>query len=47
MEARQAASVPIVKRQLDQQLKSHDDLAVRLIHDANRRAEIVGHPAAD
>jgi thiol-disulfide isomerase/thioredoxin len=47
VEARQAASVPIVKRQLDQQLKSHDDLAARSIHDANRWAEIVGHPAAD
>ena len=30
VEARQAASVPIVKRQLDQQLKSHDDLAASL-----------------
>jgi peroxiredoxin len=44
--AQSAASLPIIKEQLDQQLTSHKWMATNIAAEAGRRAKVVGHPAA-
>jgi thiol-disulfide isomerase/thioredoxin len=44
--AQKVTTLPVVKEQLNDQLKQHDQMASYYTEEANRRAEMVGHPAA-
>ena len=44
--AQKVATLPVVKEQLDAQLKQHDPMASYYTEEATRRAEMVGRPAA-
>ncbi|HUE15147.1 MAG TPA: redoxin domain-containing protein [Planctomycetaceae bacterium] len=45
--ARNATTIPVVKEQLDQELKRHDSVVEYTISNANSWANVLGHHAAD
>jgi|SRR5580704_5404602 thiol-disulfide isomerase/thioredoxin len=44
--AQKVATLPVVKEQLDDQIKQHTQMASYYVDEATRRAKMVGHPAA-
>jgi thiol-disulfide isomerase/thioredoxin len=45
--AEKEVSLPLLKEQLADSLKSHDQMSKYMAEEATRRAKVVGHPAAD
>jgi thiol-disulfide isomerase/thioredoxin len=45
--AQKEVSLPLLKEQLTEALKSHEQMAKYTVEEAERRAKVVGHPAAE
>ena len=46
-DAREQLTVPVLREQIDEQLKSHSRMAGYYAEEAKNRAAVLGHPAAD